>query len=105
MRPLPNDIDLQAIQTNFHQVILGRVADLIQKHQVDLPTLSFPLNSKNEKLWFPIPGMYGGFSYWFEQEDKVIKLICESWSRVVGGSGQRHEITEDNFQLVDERFV
>lgn len=54
-----------------------------------------------QHIWFPIPGMYGGFS---------IRLVTnylhvESWSRVVGGSGQIHVITTEGTTLVDEGFV
>ena len=31
--------------------------------------------------------------------------LQNSWSRVVGGSGQRHEITADATLLIDEGFV
>lgn len=55
--------------------------------------------------WFPIPGMYGGFSYWLKGEGEDIKLITESWCRVWGGSGQRHEITATGSQLVEVGFV
>jgi len=44
-------------------------------------------------MWFPVPGMYGGFSYRLEVAGVKAKLVSESWCRVVGGSGQRHEIT------------
>ena len=60
MKQQPDNIKLQAIQFNFHRGILKRAADLIEKHHVELPTLSFPLNNKTKKHWFPIPGMYGG---------------------------------------------
>lgn len=33
------------------------------------------------------------------------RLIVESWSRVVGGSGQAHVITESGSVLVEEGFV
>jgi len=45
--------------------------------------------------------MYGGFSYHLRREE----LIVESWMRIVGGSGQRHVITEHGARLVDEGFV
>ena len=32
-------------------------------------------------------------------------LMSESWCRVVGGSGQRHEVTSSRSRLVDEGFV
>lgn len=49
--------------------------------------------------------MYGGFSYWLEGEGEQAKLITESWCRVVGGSGQRHEITAAGSRLLEEGFV
>ena len=56
-------------------------------------------------VWFAVPGMYGGFSYRLEKAGVEPKLITESWSRVVDGSGQRHEITPTRSRLVEEGFV
>lgn len=63
------------------------------------------LMAAEPKAWFPIPGMYGGFSFWLEGDGPDAKLITESWSRVVDGSGQRHEITPTGSRLVEEGFV
>mgnify|MGYP000945611205 CR=1 FL=1 len=63
------------------------------------------LTTKEPEVWFPIPGMGGGFNYWVEGEGEHIKLVTESWSRFVEGTGQRHEITATGSQLVDEGFV
>lgn len=52
-------------------------------------------------VWFPIPGMYGGFSVRMFHR----RLHVESWSRVVGGSGRAYVITGDRVTLVDEGFV
>jgi hypothetical protein len=41
---------------------------------------------------------------WLDPEDRRT-LAVESWSRVVGGSGQRHHITGDGVVLVEEGFV
>ncbi|GAA3213081.1 hypothetical protein GCM10017690_25900 [Microbacterium terregens] len=59
------------------------------------------LAERDDEVWFPIPGMYGGF---------VVKLVkqrlhVESWSRVVRGSGRAYVITADRTTLVDEGFV
>lgn len=54
-----------------------------------------------ESLWFTYPGMYGGFGMSIHKD----RLFVESWSRVVGGSGQAHVITERGCVLVDEGFV
>ncbi|MFE6733336.1 hypothetical protein [Microbacterium sp. NPDC057650] len=54
-----------------------------------------------ETLWFHFPGMYGGFGMSIHRD----RLFVESWSRVVGGSGQAHVITEAGCVLVEEGFV
>lgn len=54
-----------------------------------------------ELLSFPFPGMYGGFSMSVHRG----RLHVESWSRVVGGSGQAHVITESGCVLVEDGFV
>lgn len=55
----------------------------------------------DQPLWFPVPGMYGGFSIRFMRS----YLFVESWCRVVGGSGQAHVVTSEGFTLVEEGFV
>jgi len=104
MKQIPIDT-LMKIQRHFHEVIRERAGDLIDKHQVSLPELKSLLVMKEPKAWFPIPGMYGGFSYWLEGTGKTAKLITESWCRVVEGSGQRHEITEEGSKVVAAGFV
>ncbi len=56
----------------------------------------------DERLWFAVPGMYGGFSVVLM---KGSYLYVESWIRVVGDSGQAHVITHEGVTLVDEGFV
>ena len=96
------DRQLQKIQKNFHKVIKSRADRLIREHNVSLPELK---EIAKERMYFPVPGMYGGFAYWFEGEGDNIKLITESRCRVVSGSGMRHEITAQGYKLVAEGFV
>lgn len=96
---------LASIQKHFHAIIRGRVNDLVEKSGLRLPELEPLLEMEQPRMWFPVPGMYGGFSYWFNGEGENLKLISESWCRVVGGSGERHEITSKEGKLVDEGFV
>ncbi len=92
---------LAAVQRHFHALIHERAGWLVEEHQLQLPELE-PLTEQTEaSFWFPVPGMYGGFSYRLQGED----LVTESWSRVVGGSGQRHLVTADGVHLTDEGFV
>ena len=96
---------LLKIQTLFHDVIRGRSERLVKKQRLRLPELEPLLELDRPKMWFAVPGMYGGFSFRLVSEGVRAKFICESWSRIVGGSGQRHEITSAGSQLVDEGFV
>ncbi|MGI5187679.1 hypothetical protein ACQEVI_05990 [Promicromonospora sp. CA-289599] len=52
-------------------------------------------------IWYPVPGMYGGFVFKAIPEG----VEAESWIRVVGGSGQRHVISRNGCHLVEEGFV
>jgi hypothetical protein len=70
-----------------------------------LPELEPLLELASPKMWFPVPGMMGGFSYWLEETGVNAKLVSESWSRGVGGSGQRHIITSEGSTLEAEGFV
>jgi hypothetical protein len=54
-----------------------------------------------QRVWFSVPGMYGGFDITLRQGN----LDVRSWCRVVGGSGQAHLITPEGAVLVDEGFV
>lgn len=94
-----------AIQSHFHAIIRGRADELVKEHELRLPELEPLLELAQPEMWFPVPGMYGGFKYRLHLYGGETKLISESWCRVVGGSGQRHEITAAGSQLVDEGFV
>lgn len=56
----------------------------------------------DQKLWFAVPRMYGGFSVTLMKGNY---LHVDSWIRVVGGSGQTHVVTQEGVTLVDEGFV
>jgi len=97
---------LLKMQEYFHEVINGRINVQRKSTSLRLPDLEVLLELEDPHMWFPVPGMYGGFNYRLAyNRDKSLRLISESWSRVVGGSGQRHEITPEGSELVDEGFV
>jgi hypothetical protein len=96
---------LLKIQANFHEVIRGRAEELVQEHSLRLPELEPLLELDRPHMWFPVPGMYGGFSYWLDATGVETKLVSESWCRLADGSGQRHEISSEGSQLVEEGFV
>ena len=99
------DAIVSAIQQHFHSVILERAATLVEQHKVSLPDLSVYSKGGNMERWLPIPGMYGGFAYYFERGGSQALLVSKSWSRVVDGSGQQHHITAEGSTLVQSGFV
>jgi hypothetical protein len=100
---IPNDT-LFVIQAHFHALIAERARQFGCNQPIELPNLSDVPRAGEDPAWFAVLGMYGGFSYRFTGDGADAKLTCESWSRVCGGSGQRHEITAAGTTLVEERF-
>ena len=96
---------LRALVRHFHAVIRGRAGRLVDANKLALPDAGQVSASADRKGWFQVSGMYGGFSYQLGRKGEASRLTVESWSRVVGGSGQRHEITARGAVLVDEGFV
>ncbi len=95
----------QHIQRHFHEVIRGsRAKRYVEKHSLRLPELEPLLEMDTIDVWFTVPGMYGGFNYWLERDGEEAKLVAQHWSRVVGMSGQRHEITSEGSTLVASGF-
>ena len=66
------------------------------------PSVAVLPECTEQRLWFAVPGMYGGFSITLMSGNY---LFVESWIRVVGDSGQAHVITHEGVTLVDEGFV
>lgn len=86
----------------------SHLADLIAERARPLDPVRFrPVPTellvveRMESLWVPYPGMYGGFSLSVHRD----RLVVESWSRVAGGSGQAHVITESGSVMVEEGFA
>jgi hypothetical protein len=96
---------LLKIQQYFHDEIRRRIDRMKLENNLRLPELEPLLELDDPHMWFPVPGMYGGFSYRINVAGVEAKLISESWCRVVGGSGQRHMVTSAGSELVEEGFV
>ena len=75
---------------------LGR-KNLIAKEQLRLPELEPLTESEHPEVWFPVPGMYGGFGYVLEGEALTVSSFC----RVAGGSGMTHRVTADGIELLE----
>lgn len=96
---------LAAVQPHFNVLLRDTLATYGIK-----PSFAFPELPKSDviaggKLYLPVDGMHGGFSYWLEDVNGELRLIVESWCRVVDGSGLRHALTPDGRILLDEGFV
>ena len=90
------DEELKIIEGLFHDLIGERAEPALSKpHNKDLVLPKLSMDLLNSKEWFPISGMYGGFSYYLFIENNELTLICESLCRIVWGSGQRHKITKN----------
>ena len=106
-----DESDLQAIQQNFIDLMYYRCRNAencikwLNENTAELPKITNKLSSLTEPEWIAIPGMYGGFSYGLIDRDSKPLLITDSWVRVVGGSGQSHEITPTGVTIVAEGYV
>lgn len=97
--------DFIKVQELFHGLIRARTRGGGINAPRILPRIATTKGTKEKPDWFPIDGMYGGFSYWIELEDDDPKLHTKSWCRIEGGSGQYHVITSNEIHLVEEGFV
>lgn len=86
---------LAAVEDGVHQVI--RTREDIQ-HLLDGTTMRFPplellTETPGNEIWFPIPGMYGGFHLQLGQVAGEPICIVDSWIRVVEGSEERRLVS------------
>jgi hypothetical protein len=103
--PRLDERTLRVIQELFHGLIRARARAGELDVPAELPALAGLRATKREPAWFPVPGMYGGFRYWFEHRPDGPMLVTESWCRVAGGSGMRHEISPTEVRLIEQGFV
>jgi hypothetical protein len=101
-RPLT---DTERIQGHLHGLIRARAGDALDQLQEPLPLLQADAPPEHQPGWFPIEGMQGGFKYWWDAASRGPRLMAESWSGAVAGSGQLHEITPAGTRLLGEGFI
>lgn len=96
---------LSELERHFHAAIRSRAQKQVSEHQLRLPELG-PLTEMplGQEIWFMVPGMAGGFSYRLTRGGDEPSLTAESWCRVAEGSGQRHVVTTDGYQVVARGF-
>ncbi len=96
---------MAAIESHFHALIRHVVTSVGRAAlPAALPNVEQAL-SRSGSMWYPVPGMYGGFSWTVHLEPEGPVLVAESWSRVVAGSGQRHRVTRDGWVLESSGFI
>lgn len=86
--------ELAKVEKNFHFLINDRTKLFMVNRPQEMPSLKEHFEGER---YFPVDGMYGGFSYRFKPEIGGLKLIVESWSRVVEGSTLVHEVSSSGY--------
>lgn len=98
-RPVAPDVEA-ALDRHLAEVVEGRIRPHLTA-RLRHPVTAVAAECPDQRLWYPVPGMYGGFSIARREHH----LYVESWSRVAGGSGQAHVVTIAGAELVDSGFV
>lgn len=88
---------LERLDRRFHAAIRQHVPRLVAP--LRLPQLEPLLEMERDSVFFPVPGMYGGFIYWLEDEGDYPRLITGAWSRIVDGES-RYEISPQDWSFV-----
>jgi hypothetical protein len=97
--------ELRAVQEMLYGLIRSRMIEFGVDMQLPLPELA-SLPDSEEEYWFAVPGMAGGFNIKLNKHEGTgVSVVTESWSRINGGSGQRHRITSSQIILEEEGFV
>jgi len=97
--------EILELENEFHALIKSRLEEFGLSLPEVLPHLEGLKATKQKPAWFNVDGMYGGFSYYIKRSKGHVNLVVESWSRVAEGSGQRHLITRNSTELIEEGFV
>jgi hypothetical protein len=109
LKPEPSPLAprvIRALDWHLADVIDSRIRGVLYEGRDPRRVLRYPPvrilhEVPGQHLWFPVPGMYGGFDITLVKDFLNVK----SWCRAVGGSGQAHLITTKGAILVDEGFV
>lgn len=106
LTPHPHPCDkahLRSIERHLHDLVMQRAAEMgVHRQRLRAVPVAILIELRpDERLYVPVPGMYGGFSLRWEGE----AVEASSWSRVAGGSGQTHIIRPSGAELTEEGFV
>jgi len=89
------------LERNLAQLVESRIRPQLSVSMRPLPIEVIEAAPSGTHVWYPVPGMYGGFDVRLEHD----YLIVDSWSRVAGGSGQSHAVTTQGVHLLAEGYV
>jgi hypothetical protein len=106
LKPPPSPLapeQISALDRHLGDVIDSRIRGELYDGRDPQRILRYPPveilhEAPGQHLWFPVPGMYGGFDVTLRHD----YLDVRSWCRVVGGSTQVHVITTAGAILVDD---
>ena len=97
-RRVPLDV-LRRMQRHLHAVFRehrpGRAPCL------RLPEIEPLLEMGRERVYFEVPGMYGGFEYWLEDDGADPRLHVRTFRRIIN-CDLRYEVTPRGWRLVGE---
>jgi hypothetical protein len=94
------------IRARVGTVIRGRALDLVEEYRLRLPELEVLLEMSEPKaVGSRFLACTEASTSGLRARAHEVRLVTESWSLVVGGSSQRHIVTADGADLVDEGFV
>ncbi|WP_410668488.1 hypothetical protein [Amycolatopsis sp. cmx-4-68] len=97
--PLADEV-LRELEEHLTMLIRGgRYADFVVRQQLRLPQLGPVTELTEPKVWFPVPGQYGGMDI----ELDGTELTVSNWSRV-GGWRLVHRVTRSSVHFVEERI-
>jgi hypothetical protein len=108
LKPPPSPLApaaIRALDRHLAEVIDSRIRGVVCDGRDPQQVLRYPPveilhEVPGQRLWFPVPGMYGGFQITLMEDFLDVK----SWCWIVGVSGQEHLITTEGAILVAEDF-
>jgi hypothetical protein len=102
LRPRPahelEDWVIHGLEYRLHRHIRDRLTGMLPDVHLRMPQIGPMIEETEPTMWFPVPGLYGGFSIALTGE-RV--LTVKSWCRVVGGWAETWEITPASARAIE----
>ena len=96
---------VRRMEIYLHALIRVRAEELVQESGLRLPPVEPLTGMREPTMWFPIPGMAGGFSLQLLRAGDDPVLQADSWCRMASGSEERHWISMRGVQQLDDPFA